>query len=241
MLRCQGALRVRGVHASLLAGFASGAARFLLAAKSAEAAHIAAAQAASARSASDLVAHTAQLGSQRGVARSSVLTQARPTDADLFPAQRSSAVTMPLPEPVPGKFSTDVCDCCAEPLGCGHCLYTCACFGCAMGDMAEKIHKGEVDFSKNAIPWFSRCCGIEDPWTRACCHSGFYTIGPDGFSARFFTRLALATVKATYGIEADSCSYCLLSSCGCNLCVQVCVRRARPTGAASRPQHLCAT
>ena len=141
---------------------------------------------------------------------------------------------MPLPDPVPGKFTTGVCECCAEPLGFGHCLYTCFCFGCAMGDMAEKMHKGEVMKSPGGPPdpWTGSCKCIDDPWTRACCTAGWYTIGPNGLSATTFTRFALRMMKVMYGIEVDNCSYCIMSSCCCcNLCVQVCVRRAaRPAG-----------
>jgi hypothetical protein len=69
----------------------------------------------------------------------------------------------PYPAPIPGKFSTDLFDCCAEPLGATGCLYYDFCSPCAAGDMAVKMSAGDIDRPVEQSDCI--CMGANDDWS----------------------------------------------------------------------------
>ena len=138
-----------------------------------------------------------------------------------------------------GKFSTEVSDCCAEPIGAGGCLYYTFCYGCAMGDMAQRIENDEIDrpvittqvgVQKIVQPWdggpwlgcYRCCCGT---YLGACFAStAFLAPCPQQVAATGFTLQALRVMELVFLIKVDAGEYCMYRHCGCNLCVQVRLR-----------------
>jgi hypothetical protein len=145
-----------------------------------------------------------------------------------------SAPTKALPTPVQGDFSTDLCDCCAEPLGASGCLYHCCCPGCAVADMAVKMSEGEVDRPTVKIPDCCICCADSNadwngyPWINIwtqCC--GVWCGALCCYGDTCWTMAAFRSVRSTYGlVEVDACGYCLLTHCCCStLCVELQIHR----------------
>ncbi|PNH05560.1 Protein PLANT CADMIUM RESISTANCE 3 [Tetrabaena socialis] len=106
-------------------------------------------------------------------------------------------------------WSTGLCNCCADPGGCGTCFCSFCCAPCQYGKNVERIPASEVYCGSN-------CCGA------GCCFCllGLMSFVPGVGLSCFVHMGARNYIRMKYGIPGNGCSDCATTWCciPCALC-----------------------
>ncbi|GIL48753.1 hypothetical protein Vafri_5192 [Volvox africanus] len=123
--------------------------------------------------------------------------------------------------PAQNAWTTDLCDCAAEPSGCGFCLYAFCCQPCAYGTNVELMEPQLV------------FCGGE--CAAACC--SYYLLYLFTGCPCILHMVARGYIRRKYNIPGDSCADFMITWCctPCALCQEhreLIIRGHKPGGVA---------